>query len=304
MRLKLIVFFILLVLAGIALSEGVPNNTSATNNSTSPSLPRQQMSSWELFGVVLIIVIFASTPILLNNYYAHHHLTDIQKTINQFVEGHGGKANEDKIVQLIHEYINADPNGSPGTARSVMALTITLIVGIALFVLVAYPPDQNTTTVVKEVILTLTGALTSIIGFYFGGKGSEPNLKEIQSERAAAGSAEKPKAKEPKAELYNIKEDLVYEDKQYTKGTTVDLANVPAETRKVWIENNKIEPYVGEQKDVQKDKELKDKPGWYKIKMDFRYHDGLYIKDNIMNLTEVPASILVEWKKNKWVEPV
>lgn len=302
MRLKLIVFFILLVLAGIALSEGAQINTSATNNSTSSSLPRQ-MSSWELFGVVLIIVIFASAPILLNNYYAHHHLTDIQKTIDQFVAGHDSKADEDKIVQLIHEYINADPNGSPGTARGAMALTITLIVGIALFVLVAYPPDQNTTTTVKEVILTLTGALTSIIGFYFGGKGSEPNLKEIQSERAAAGSAEEPKAEEPKAELYNIKEDLVYEDKQYTKGTTVDLANVPAETRKVWIENNKIEPYVGEQKDVQKDKELKDKPGWYKIKMDFRYHDGQYIKDNIMNLTEVPASILAEWKKNKWVEP-
>jgi hypothetical protein len=50
-------------------------------------------------------------------------------------------------------------------------------------------------------------------------------------------------------------------------------------------------------------KELEGKPGWYKIKLDFHYQDDPYIKDNVINLTDVPASILDEWKKNKWVEP-
>jgi hypothetical protein len=29
----------------------------------------------------------------------------------------------------------------------------------------------------------------------------------------------------------------------------------------------------------------------------------LYIKGNVENLTNVPASILADWKKNGWVEP-
>ena len=81
----------------------------------------------------------------------------------------------------------------------------------------------------------------------------------------------------------------------------MDLANVPTEILDGWLLNKKIEPYVGEPKDVHQ--ELEGKPGWYKIKMDFHYQDDLYIKDNVMNLTDVPASILAEWKKNGWVEP-
>jgi hypothetical protein len=111
-----------------------------------------------------------------------------------------------------------------------------------------------------------------------------------------------PKAEKPKAELYTMKEDIVYQNKQYPKGT-MDLANVPANIRDGWLLDKKMEPYVGEQKEVQK--ELKDKPGRYTTKTDFHYptQDDLYINGNVENLTNVPASILADWKKNGWVEP-
>jgi uncharacterized membrane protein len=281
MRLKILTFVIFLVLALTALSQGVDNSTPANNNSGD----WPPIATFALLAVI-ILALFAGIPLLYNTIEAHKHLTEMQKSLDVFIREHADKIDKDSLIQIIHECVNADPAGAPGTTRGVMALTITLVVGTSLFFIAAYKVSGTASDSIKEVLLTLTGALTAIIGFYFGGKSGEP--KPIEPKAAET------KETGPTAEAHETEE-------QYPKGTTADLANVPTNIRDGWLLDKKIEPYVGEQKDVRK--ELEGKPGWYKIIADFHYQDDPYIKDNVMNLTDVPASILAEWIKNKWVEP-
>ena len=75
----------------------------------------------------------------------------------------------------------------------------------------------------------------------------------------------------------------------------MDLADIPEETRKEWVKNNRIEFYVGDEvKDIHKDliqEDNKPKPGWYKIKSNFRYNDDRYIAGNIINLNHISARV-------------
>ena len=302
MRLKLVTSLILLVLVFAALSQGAADNNKTAGDVTTQS--PDTSAKYFAFAVILLLALFAGIPLYCNTIAAHKHLTEMQKSLDIFIREHADRIDKDSLIQIIHECASADPAGAPGTTRGVMALTITLIVGISLFFMVAYNVDKTVSADIKEVLLTLTGALTAIIGFYFGGKTGEPKPIEPKAAetKETEPTAEERKPEEQKAKLYTIKEeDISYQEKQCPKGTTMDLANVPTEILDGWLLNKKIEPYVGEPKDVHQ--ELEGKPGWYKIKMDFHYQDDLYIKDNVMNLTDVPASILAEWKKNGWVEP-
>ena len=168
MRFILSIVFVLLFLTSNALSQNAANVTAgqATMNAGTPS-------TGELFAVILIMVAFAATPMLINMIMSHKHLTKMHDTLDKFICIHSDKIEEDKLLMIMREYINADPSGAPGTARGTIALTISLIVGVCLFFLLVHPSNSISNGIVKDVILTLTGALTSIIGFYFGGKGSE-----------------------------------------------------------------------------------------------------------------------------------
>ena len=150
------------------LKPGVDSPTAANNSSGDwPSITTVALSA------VLILTLFAGIPLFFNTWQAHKHLTEMQKSLDAFIMQPGNKIDKDSLIQIIHECVNADPAGAPGTTRGVMALTITLVVGTSLFFLVAYNVNSAVSDSIKEVLLTLTGALTAIIGFYFGGKAGE-----------------------------------------------------------------------------------------------------------------------------------
>jgi len=306
-----IVLFFLFCAPGNADTLDAHNGSVPQNNSTSLAVPSSS-SITALFVIVLILVLFAIIPLLLNMHLAHKHLERTDAVLGKFLEKHHEDLGDDTALQIIKEYINAEPGGAPGTTRGIMAIAIILVVGICLFFLMVYP--TNNKEVVKDVILTLTGALTSIVGFYFGGKGSaesktfEPKpsepLKPNASESLPASSVPTPPVK---PEKFTIKEDFTYQDKQYPAGTVMDLADIPEEIRKEWVENNRIEFYVGDEvKDIHKDliqEDNKPKPGWYKVKSNFRYNDDRYIAGNIINLSRISARLLDGWEKRGWIEP-
>jgi len=304
-----IVLFLIISSSGNALEP--PNNSVAKNDSASLAVPSTS-SITVLFIIVLILVLFATIPLLLNMHLAHKHLERTDAVLGVFLEKHHEDLGDETALQIIKEYINAEPGGAPGTTRGIMAIAIILIVGICLFFLMVY--RTNNADVVKDVILTLTGALTSIVGFYFGGKGSaeakasEPKPLEPPKPNASV-SLPAPSVPTPpiKPDRYTIKEDFTHKDKQYAAGTVMDLADIPEETRKEWVENNRIEFYIGDEvKDIHKEliqEDNKPKPGWYKIKSNFRYNDDRYIAGNIINLSRISARVLAGWEKRGWIEP-
>jgi hypothetical protein len=314
-----------LAVAGASTDQGVANVTTvqdattvlkATNvqnattvqNAEKVTTKAPPYATLMLILVVLILVLFAAIPLMYNMRKAHQHLERTDKALDKYLSYRKDKLDDDNALLIIKEYLNVDPGGAPGTARGTMAITIILIVGICLFFLLTYPPNGSD-QIVKDVILTLTGALTSIVGFYFGGNGStQPKTTDpITSDPKKPESLPAQPKKERKSELYKIKEAFSYEDKQYFKDTKVDLADIPEEIRKDWVKDNKVEFYVGETvENIEKDlttKDKKPKPGWYKIKSNFRYNDDRYLAGNIINLMNISARVLAGWEKSGWIEP-
>lgn len=84
---------------------------------------------------------------------------------------------------LIREYTSMKPIGLEGTARSAMTVSIIVILGVALTYLL-FNPTKSDPSIVKDVLLILSGAVSSIVGFYFGGRagGHEemPPSKEVE----------------------------------------------------------------------------------------------------------------------------
>jgi hypothetical protein len=318
LRVILSIAFIVLffVFSGLGNADA-PQNSSAPPNDPA-KVPAKDPSIDQivvLLIVVAILVLFAAVPLLQNMHLAHKHLERTDAVLGAFLEKHHEDLGDDTALQIIKEYINAEPGGAPGTTRGIMAIAIILIVGICLFFLMVYPsyPSDNR-DVVKDVILTLTGALTSIVGFYFGGKGAtDSNAAERKPSGQKPSGPIEPNASGSvplspiKPERYTIKEGFTYLDKQYPVGTVMDLANIPEETRKEWVKNNRVEFYVGDVVvDIHKDliqEDNKPKPGWYKIKSNFRYNDDRHIAGNIINLNHISARLLEGWEKRGWIEP-
>ncbi|MGB5099442.1 MAG: hypothetical protein WBN94_02435, partial [Methanothrix sp.] len=175
----------------------VQNATSVTSNAP-PDI-------WMLIGIVLILVLFALSPLMYNMNKAHQHLQRTDAALDKYLDYRKDKLDDDTTLQIIKEYLNADPGGAPGTARGTMALTIILVVGICLFFLLTYPASPSN-QIVKDVILALTGALTSIVGFYFGANGAS----EPKTSGTATSSPKTPEAaptqtqEERKSEVYTV----------------------------------------------------------------------------------------------------
>jgi hypothetical protein len=80
-------------------------------------------------------------------------------------------------VKMLSAQLGKPSGGISGLSRSTMAIVFLLILGISVFHMLALSPEHAHESLDK-VLTLLTGAVTSIIGFYFGGKaatdGREP----------------------------------------------------------------------------------------------------------------------------------
>ena len=76
------------------------------------------------------------------------------------------------LIQTVSGSLNAQPLGIQGVGRSTMALTLVVVVGIGIFYVTLYPIDSEKSPLIKDLMLTLSGAISAIVGFYFGGRGS------------------------------------------------------------------------------------------------------------------------------------
>jgi cell shape-determining protein MreC len=72
-----------------------------------------------------------------------------------------------------------------GEVRLIIALTIILILGIALFQLMATTGADD---FVKSILAVFTGAITSIIGFYYGSKASKEGGAKSKDTSKAQGN--------------------------------------------------------------------------------------------------------------------
>lgn len=174
-----------------AKDAGVGVSTASTNVTNITQLPT--IESIALLGLlILLLLVFATAPILLNMYWAFKYLSRGQGILEELVKKNQGNVPDRDLVEAVKGAFGVQPVGVQGVGRSTMALTIVVIVGIAVFYVLLYPIDVDRSTLVRDVLLTLAGAISSIIGFYFGGRGTGGDGSAATAAATSAAAANKP----------------------------------------------------------------------------------------------------------------
>ncbi|HEX3584994.1 MAG TPA: IPT/TIG domain-containing protein [Candidatus Angelobacter sp.] len=84
------------------------------------------------------------------------------------------------------------PTGFTGLTRGIVAVTLVLIVGFAIFHLVVFAPSKLP-DIADKLLMLIAGTLTSIVGFYFGSKAAtDAASQNLQSSGGKGGSAVEP----------------------------------------------------------------------------------------------------------------
>ncbi|MFC2032709.1 hypothetical protein ACFLUS_05070 [Chloroflexota bacterium] len=84
---------------------------------------------------------------------------------------------KDELIELLRES-SKPPPGIPGLARSTIALTVIVILGVAIFHLLTSNGSGSNSGIINNVLSVLAGLLAAITGFYFGGKAAEKKTDE------------------------------------------------------------------------------------------------------------------------------
>jgi hypothetical protein len=140
-----------------------------------------------IFIYGLILVSFIMLPTIIDIFLAYHSRN---KNWQLLIE----KASKDNLtkeeLEVLIKATSGGPPGIAGMSRSLMAFAVLIILGIALFHLMAYcrnPLNDKITTIISNVLSMLGATLASITGFYFGGRSAE--AKETAKGAPEAGGA-------------------------------------------------------------------------------------------------------------------
>jgi hypothetical protein len=139
--------------------------------------------------LILLLLLFASIPILLNMYWSFKYLEKGQALLKEMVDNSKGSPLDKDLIQTVSGSLNAQPIGIQGVGRSTMALTLVVVVGIGIFYVTLYPIDSDKSPLIKDLMLTLAGAISSIVGFYFGGRAGQEGIAAVSTATAVPSPA-------------------------------------------------------------------------------------------------------------------
>ena len=134
----------------------------------------------ETIGMIMIyvasIVLIAGFPWVLDICLAYRSRSKTRKLLEN-------RAVTDKLdaaaLQEFIKEISKAPPGITGLSRASIALTVIIVLGIAMVhILVKECPATNDSQIVNNVLSMLAGLLAAITGFYFGGKAAEKKEEE------------------------------------------------------------------------------------------------------------------------------
>jgi hypothetical protein len=171
-------------------TEAAVNATEKKNSgSSSQDKPGTEPDTKPGTGTLLFIVfIVAAVPFVIvagNIFGAYHYYGKRQKVFSDLLTRVPPRS-EKETARLIKEYTTMKPIGVEGSVRAAMANSIIVILGVAVVYLLIFVPKIDD-SIVKEVLLILTGAISSIIGFYFGGRsGREAEAPSEPAEKATS----------------------------------------------------------------------------------------------------------------------
>src|SRR5688500_12421617 len=144
-----------------------PADAAAVVATTAPG-PVGSLLDWAWLYILAIILV-AAIPMLLDMALAYWFANSTRRLLIAQAAQNGLTAQE---LRLVLTELSSSPPGIPGLARSTMALTVIVVLGIAIVHLLISPGTlgANAPQIMNNVLTLLSGLLAAITGFYFGGR--------------------------------------------------------------------------------------------------------------------------------------
>jgi hypothetical protein len=135
-----------------------------------------KMESEELIEMYMwILAAIAVIPLVLDICLAYWSKCKMRQVLVN--EAARNQLDQAELQEFIKE-LGKSPPGISGLARTVMALTVIVILGIAVLHLLVQGSED--TRIVENVLSMLAGLLAAITGFYFGGRAAERKPEETK----------------------------------------------------------------------------------------------------------------------------
>ncbi len=133
---------------------------------------------WLLLLYVFLIVL---PPTVFNLYDIKKSYQERYKVLDNLQK----PATVDEIKALLAN-MDQGPTGFTGLTRGIVAVTLILVLGIAVFHLVVFAPKVP--PIAEQLLTLLAGTLTAITGFYFGSKAVAEATEATKSGNGKTGS--------------------------------------------------------------------------------------------------------------------
>ena len=116
---------------------------------------------------ISVLALVSSVPMLLDICLAYSSRNKARSVLIEkaTVDGLQPKERQEFITE-----IGKPPPGIPGLARAVMALTVIVILGVAVVHVLVNGVREEGGEIIENVLSMLAGLLAAITGFYFGGR--------------------------------------------------------------------------------------------------------------------------------------
>jgi Na+/H+-translocating membrane pyrophosphatase len=118
-----------------------------------------------------VLALLAGLPIIIDMCFTY-------KTHHLLIKETGLDKMQEKQLQEFLKELGATSGIRRGLARSVMALTVIVILGIAVIDLLAGESSEGGAQIINNILSMLAGLLAAITGFYFGGRTTEKAREE------------------------------------------------------------------------------------------------------------------------------
>jgi len=123
-----------------------------------------------------LIGLLSGSGLALILFVALLHLWDSKKAYQYSAQARDELASKlpDKLsadeFARVADTLTKSPDGIPGTTRSIVTYSLVLVLAFGIFYLLTMPVDGSVNDTAGKLLTLLSGALTSVIGFYFGTK--------------------------------------------------------------------------------------------------------------------------------------
>jgi uncharacterized membrane protein len=143
----------------------------------------------------VIIVLFAGIPTVLDICLAYKSLNKTRDTL--IAKALEKASSLEELKEIIKEAGKAPP-GIKGLTRGSIALTVIVVLGIAVFHIltvgvVGSASQEANSQIINNVLSLLTGLLAAITGFYFGSRTAEKKAEGGELPKEPEAVREKPR---------------------------------------------------------------------------------------------------------------